>query len=216
MFHRSSSGPGHRGSQDGPTSRRRRHDAEANPLRRATDRTRSRWLLVFVLSCVLAVACGVEVGLTAMDNGLRAAAEQARHRHLVKATTIGETTRHIPTRANAATTTAPAQWQFPPASRHTSALPVPAGTPVGHTVALWVDDTGEAASPPRGRTELASDAVAAGAAGAGLITLAAAGVVFLRLRRVEARNLAQWERDWERVEPGWSGRLRPGREADDD
>lgn len=87
---------------------------------------------------------------------------------------------------------------------------------MGHTVALWVDDTGEAASAPRGGTELASDAVAAGAAGAGLITLAAAGVVFLRLRRVEARNLAQWERDWERVEPGWSGRLRPGREADDD
>lgn len=216
MFHRSSSGPGRRGSQDGPTSRQHWHRAPSNPLRRATDRTRSRWLLVFALSCLLAAACGVQVGLTSMDNGLRAAAELARQRHPVKATTVGEVTRHTPAGVNGAATVARVQWRYPPASQHTATLPVPAGTPVGHTVPLWVDDTGEIASVPRAATELASDAVAAGAGSAGLITLAAAGVVSLRLRSVEARNLTEWERDWERVEPGWSGRLRPGRDAGDD
>lgn len=159
MFHRSSSGPGHRGSQDARTNRQHRHHARANPLRRATDRTRSRWLVIFVLSCLLAVACGVEVGLTTVDNGLRAAAEQARHRHLVKATTIGEPARHVSTRAGAATTTARVQWEFPAGSHHASALPVLAGTPVGHTVTLWVDDTGATTSAPepgpkRRRTQL--------------------------------------------------------------
>ncbi|MFB0627473.1 hypothetical protein [Streptomyces sp. AB3(2024)] len=151
-----------------------------------------------------------------MENGLRAAAAQARERHQVIATTVGEVTRHLPTGVNDATTVARVQWWYPPASPHTATLPVPAGTPVGHTVPLWVDDTGAMASVPRGATELLSDAVAAGAGSAGLITLAAAGIVSLRLRGVEAHNLADWERDWERVEPGWSGRLRPGREAGDD
>ncbi|MGW2270154.1 Rv1733c family protein [Streptomyces yangpuensis] len=204
MFHRSSSGPGHS-----------RH-AQANPLRRATDRTRSRWIAAFVLSCVLAVVCGVEVGLTAVDNGLRAAAEQARHRHLVKATTIGEPAPHSSTRAGAVTTTARAQWEFPSGTRHTSALPVLAGTPVGRTVTLWVDDNGAVAPAPRTGAAAATDAVAAGAGSAALIALAGTGVVLLRLRRLEARNLAEWEHGWERVEPGWSGRLRHGREAGDD
>lgn len=216
MFHRSPPGPGRRRSQGGSAGRQRGRPGETNPLRRATDRTRSRLLVAFALSCVLAVACGVTAGLIAMDTGLRAAAEQARHRHLVEATTVGEALRHTPTRVYGAPTTARVQWQFPPASRHSATVPVPSGTPVGHTVTLWVDDAGRAASAPRSESELVSDAVAAGAGSAGVITLSAAGVVFLRLRRVDARNLAEWERDWERVEPGWSGRLRPGRESGDD
>ncbi|MEV0412891.1 hypothetical protein AB0I68_19345 [Streptomyces sp. NPDC050448] len=216
MFHRSSPGPRQRRSPGGSAGRQHGRHGETNPLRRATDRTRSRWLFAFALSCVFAVACGVMVGLTVVDTGLRAGAEQARHRHLVEATTVGEAVRHTPTRGDGAPATARAQWQFPPASRHSATLAVPPGTPVGHTVTLWVDDAGQAASAPRSESELVSDAVAAGAGSAGVITLLAAGVVFLRLRRVDARNLARWERDWERVEPGWSGRLRPGRESGDD
>ncbi|WP_168714174.1 hypothetical protein [Streptomyces sp. A1136] len=217
MFHRSSPRPGHRRSQGAPHGTGHRHRTETNALRRPADRTRTRWLLAFALSCLLAAAGGIVAGLIVMDSGLRAAAEQARHRHGVVATTVEEASPRTATRINGAPlTTARVRWQYPAASGHTARVPVPPGTRAGQPVTLLVDDKGESTMASRSASEIAADAVAAGAANTGLITLAAAGAVFLRLRRVEARNLAQWEREWDRVEPRWSGRLRPDREPGDD
>lgn len=217
MFHRSSPRPGHWRSHGAPHATGHRHQAQTNTLRRPADRTRARWLLAFALSCLLAVAGGIAAGLTVMDSGLRTAAEQARHRHGVVATTVDEASPRTATRVDGAPlTTARVRWQYPATSGHTARIPVPPGTRAGQPVALWVDDKGEATRASRSANEIAADAVAAGAASAGLITLAAAGAVFLRLRRVEARNLAQWEREWDRVEPRWSGRLRPDPESGDD
>jgi hypothetical protein len=165
--------------------------------------------VAFILSCAIAVACGVMAGLTTMDSGLRAAAEQARHRHKVEAVTVGEAVWRTPNRINGVSATARVRWEFPPASPHTATLPVTPNTPVGHGVGLWVTDAGEATQAPRTVGQLGWDAVEAGAGSAGLIVLSTGGAVFLRLRQVERGNLRQWERDWECVEPRWSGRL-PG------
>ncbi|WP_425573587.1 Rv1733c family protein [Streptomyces aureus] len=210
MVHRGSPRPGHRLLWGAPAIRQRVYRrAEVNPLRRATDRTRTRWLVAFILSCAIAVACGVMAGLTTMDSGLRAVAEQARHRHRVEAVTVGQAVQRIPNENNAVSATARVRWEFPPTSLHTATLPVPSNTPVGQGIGLWVTDAGEATQAPRTVGQLGWDAVMAGAGSAGLIVLSTGGAVFLRLRRVERCNLRQWERDWECVEPRWSGRL-PG------
>ncbi|MFD5145821.1 cation transporting ATPase C-terminal domain-containing protein [Streptomyces sp. NPDC058401] len=60
---------------------------------------------------------------------------------------------------------------------------------------------------PRTADRTRTQRLTGGATAAVLIALTAAGIVHLRLRTIEARSLSMWERDWERVEPGWSGQL---------
>ncbi|MFE9803986.1 hypothetical protein ACFYP6_34985 [Streptomyces goshikiensis] len=189
----------------------------SNELRRAADRTRSRWLVAFAFSPFIAVLCAIAIGTAVWNTEVRAARAEALHLHQVSATTVGEADRALPARVNnAQMATAQAAWQYPASQRHTETVLVPAGTAVGGTVTVWVDDSGRKAPAPRPNGELASTAVAAGAAAFGVLVLSAGGVVWLRLRRVEARSLAGWDREWDLVEPRWSGRLRREPGAEDD
>lgn len=81
---------------------------------------------------------------------------------------------------------------------------------VASGLAVWSADSRTA------RSEAAFAAITVGGTVAALIALTAAAVVHLRLRTIEAHSLSAWERDWKRVEPGWSGRLPTESGADDD
>ncbi|MFE2548244.1 hypothetical protein ACFXGI_06800 [Streptomyces sp. NPDC059355] len=193
------------------------HTSSPNPLRRADDRGRTRWYKALVLSLIVAVACGVAAGTAAWKADSRAAREEAAHRHRITATTLADAaSRQAGRVAGALEATAQAAWRFPAAVRHTATLTVPEGTASGTPVRIWVDDAGREATPPRAGSEMALSAVAAGTWTAGLIAVSAAGVVNLGLRRLDTRALTAWEREWEQVEPGWSGRLRSGPGAEDD
>ncbi|MGW7456355.1 Rv1733c family protein [Streptomyces sp. NPDC054797] len=189
----------------------------SNELRRAADRTRGRWLAAFRFSPLLAVLCGIAIGMAVWSAESRAAEAQALHRHRVGATTVGPADRALPVRFNSRQmATAQAVWEYPASHRHTDTVLVPAGTPVGGKVTVWVDDAGTEALEPRSDDEVTSTAVAAGAAAFGIVVLSAGLVVWLRLRRVETRSLAAWDGEWERFEPRWSGRLRREPGAEDD
>ncbi|MFJ3974118.1 hypothetical protein [Streptomyces sp. NPDC090021] len=86
----------------------------------------------------------------------------------------------------------------------------------GDTVRLWVDDLGNAATAPPGTPDIALDAIGLGTGVAGAVVLAAGLALSARRRIVDARSAQAWEREWESVEPRWSGRLRPGHGAGDD
>jgi hypothetical protein len=76
----------------------------------------------------------------------------------------------------------------------------------GTVVQLWMDRAGRLASPPPGPVDavVSGTAVGLGFAAAGWLVL---GVVWTVVRRVvDAWNAALWAREWEIVEPGWSGR----------
>ncbi|WP_412078691.1 hypothetical protein ACLF6K_35315 [Streptomyces xanthophaeus] len=196
---------------------RRLSGSRSNELRRPDDRTRGHWLVAFALSPLIAVLCAIAIGMAVWDTEVRAAHAEALHRHRVSATTVGEADRAPPARFNSARmTTAQAAWEYPASHRHTDSVLVPAGTPVGGTVTVWVDDAGREALAPRSDGELASTAVAVGAAAFGVLVLSAGGAVWLRLRRVETRSLAARAREWDLVEPRWSGRIRREPEAEDD
>ncbi|MFI8100765.1 hypothetical protein [Streptomyces sp. NPDC086023] len=187
-----------------------------NPLRRKADRTRTRLRAAFAVACLIAVVCGVAVGRAAWTESSRAAETVARHRHEVRAVTVGETTYRAGARPSGTpVTVAPATWHDPPERSHTGTVPVPAGTRKGDTVRIWVDDVGNAATAPPGRADVALDAVGFGMGALTGILLVSGLVVHAGLRIVDARSARAWETEWEAVEPLWSGRLRPGQGADD-
>ncbi|MCX4966112.1 hypothetical protein OHA98_14935 [Streptomyces sp. NBC_00654] len=196
---------------------RRLFGRRSNELWRAADRMRSRWIIAFALAPILAVLCAVAIGMAVWNTEITGAHAESLHRHRVSATTVGETVRAPPEPSNGVrTATAQTVWEYPSSHRHRDRVPVPADTPVGGTVVVWVDDAGrETAAPPSG-SELASTAVAAGVAAFAVFALSAGGVVRLGLRRVDARSLAEWGREWELVEPHWSGRERRGPGAEED
>jgi len=77
------------------------------------------------------------------------------------------------------------------------------GAPPGTVVRIWVDDTGRLARPPRTTDDIALASISEGlAALAGLCRRCWCAYAVYRRRRVAAA----WGRDWERVEPRWSGR----------
>ncbi|AYV25336.1 hypothetical protein EES41_01150 [Streptomyces sp. ADI95-16] len=210
---------------DGPTRSRparagrvrRLFDGRRNELRRPVDRTRRRWNVVFVLSFLVALLCGVVVTTAFWDSESRTARDTARHRHQIEATTVGSAERTVSHHSGGISrVVAPAVWEYPGAHQHSDTISVPFGTPADRTVAIWVDDAGREAQAPSSEAQRVLTAAAAGAGAFGLLALASGAVIRLRLHLVESRSLAQWEYEWEAVEPRWSGRPRREQGPGDD
>ncbi|MFI5763431.1 hypothetical protein ACIA8F_21140 [Streptomyces sp. NPDC051563] len=173
--------------------------------------------MALVLAALVAAFCGVAVGLAVWNVDNRTAREEAEHAHRITATTLGAA-EHAPDSWSgaAAASVAQAAWQYPSATRRTGLVTVQPKTPAGSPVVIWVDDSGRTVQGHPSAGERAFAAMTVGATAAALIALTAAGVVHLRLRTVHARSLSMWGRDWQRVEPGWSGRLPTQSGVDDD
>ncbi|GLW03095.1 hypothetical protein ACIP46_02845 [Streptomyces lavendulae] len=190
---------------------------ENTSLRRPADRTRSRWLVALLLSSLAAVVCGVLAGLAVWDADSRAAQELARHRHPITATTVSAAEPGTGSQSGGRTeTVAQVVWHYPATATHTGKISVPLQTRAGESVQLWVDDAGTVAEAPRSGADRGVSAAFAGVSVACVIALSAGAAVHFRLRLVEVRSLARWERDWEVVEPVWSGRTRSEPGPDDD
>ncbi|MFI9123757.1 hypothetical protein ACIGW0_30935 [Streptomyces bikiniensis] len=173
-----------------------------------------------VLLLTLALLCGAFVTGALWKAGADADRERAAHRHRVTATTTG------PAGEPAASTRygtepyalAPATWEHPERVRRSGTVHVPPRTPPGRTVTVWVDDAGTPVRAPGDAASRSLTAVSGGIAVAGAVGAAGAGALLLVRRTAEGRRYAAWEREWERVEPVWSGRLRRDGDAgtDDD
>ncbi|WP_051699841.1 hypothetical protein [Streptomyces sp. NRRL F-4474] len=188
----------------------------ANPLRRKADRTRVLLHAAFAVACLLAVVCGIAVGRAVWIDAGHAAETLARHRHVVTATAVdGTSYRTGPRPGDRPVVVAPVTWQYPADRRHADTVPVPAQTRKGDTVAVWVDDRGDAATAPPVTADLALRAFGFGAAALTGGVLLAGALARLGIRLVDARSARAWESEWEEVEPLWTGRLHPGPGADD-
>ncbi|WP_157863464.1 hypothetical protein [Streptomyces sp. Root431] len=175
-----------------------------------------RAALAFVL--LIAVICGAVAAGSLWSAGAKADRELAAHRHQVTATTTGPAKDPpVATRyGTKAQAVAPAVWEQPEHVRRSGNIHVPPATPQGRTVTIWVDDAGTPARPPGSAADRALTALSGGVAAAGVIGVTGAGVVLLVRRRTEGHRLAAWEREWEQVEPVWSGRLHRGSGAGND
>lgn len=180
----------------------------------------SRGHAAFVLVLIIALVCGAVAGGILWNTGARTDRELAAHRHQVKATITGPA-KEAPVAARHGTkpqALAPAVWEQPEHVRRSGTIHVPPRTPPGRIVTIWVDDAGSPTRPPGSVADRAFTSLSGGTAAAGAVGVTGAGAVFLLRRRSEGHRLDAWEREWEQVEPLWSGRLHRGSDAggDDD
>jgi hypothetical protein len=166
------------------------------------------WLLsaLGLFALLAAVIVGVSVDTSGVERGRVKSAE----RNLVDAVLL----EHVPTALGGPVTgvqpllPASARYVDLQGSSHEFIISVPGPLATGAAVPVWIDRNGSVVPPPAGSPAFLTG-VMIGAAVAALacvlLTLA-----WLVLRHVLGRvNAAAWNREWERIEPQWSGRI-PG------
>ncbi|MEV6202925.1 hypothetical protein AB0M64_23520 [Streptomyces sp. NPDC051771] len=167
-----------------------------------------RTAVIVVLT--LALVCGVIAAGYLWSFGARAERIRAAHLHRVTATTTGPAQEPSALARSGAgnRAVAPAVWEYPDAVRRSGTVDVPARTAQGRTVTVSVDDSGAAVRRADSSSDVLLTSVAGGTATAGAVAATGAGVLALLRGRGDGRTLAALEREWEQVEPVWSGRLR--------
>jgi hypothetical protein len=179
---------------------------------------RAALLLALVPLLLAAAAAGWLIGLVALHSGLATAARDRPHRHRIEAVTLAAPAApaYIAPDIDGGSDSAPAPavWYYPGSVRHTGTIPVPVSASAGERTAIWVDDVGRTAEPPRTQGEVTGSAALAGVGtllgGAAALTLLSSAASRLRDRRA----LRAWTADWARTEPVWSGRRRYGTAPD--
>ncbi|MFF2779556.1 hypothetical protein ACFVU3_32240 [Streptomyces sp. NPDC058052] len=182
-----------------------------HPGTRPSDGGPGRRAAVIVV-LILALVCGAIAAGYLWSFAARSDRVRAAHLHQVTATTTGPAQgQSLLARSGASDrAVAPAVWEYPDGVRRSGSVDVPAGTPQGRTVTVSVDDSGAPVGRPGGTSDRLLMSAAGGTATAGAVAATGAGVLVLLRRRVDGRALAAVEREWEQVEPVWSGRLRKG------
>ncbi|MFE1949662.1 hypothetical protein ACFW9D_04245 [Streptomyces sp. NPDC059524] len=174
-----------------------------------TEETQGRALRLRVL--MIALVCGVVAAVALWRADGQAQSQRAAHLHHVTAvTTAAAGTLPEPGSRYGVQprSVVPARWEQPAGVPRAGKIDVPLGTGKGATVPLWVDDTGAPAQPPGTVAGRALGALSGGALVTATAGLTMLGCLRLARRRTERHLLAAWEREWEEVEPVWSGRPR--------
>ncbi|MBO1417718.1 hypothetical protein [Streptomyces sp. FH025] len=183
---------------------RRALGRDRNPLCRSLDRAYSRLMTGLALAVLATFVVAVVAALLVYRAETHTASQVARHRHAVTAVTTGPAVSDGP-RTGGTTGHAPARWTYP-AGPGSGSIPVQPGTLAGTAVRVGLDDAGLPAIGPKGPEQILSDTTLAGLVTVSVLGFGTEGVFALRRQVLEQRAEAAWERAWEQVEPGWSGR----------
>lgn len=193
-------------SASGPPSPHQEHTSKgANPLRRTSDRVESWFrrflMLVFLLGLPVAA---LSAGLTAYESSMRTVQAQSAQRQEVTA----RLTSDVKGNAEDAKRQAQVRWTDGNGTVRTGTALVEPGTPKGATVRVWVDLDGTVTGPPMNALNARTTGWFVGGMTAIGVT---AGFFAARagMRHVlDRRRYAQWEAEWDLVEPLWSARFR--------
>jgi hypothetical protein len=181
----------------------RRFGMGKSPLRRPSDRIEAGllWcgLVVALLLIPVAAAIGTSVGHASDES----AARQRAVLRQVKATTLEDTERHVPSAPGDVLSQARVSYIDANGIAREGTTSVVIGTKAGDEVTVWLDANGVIVAAPRTN----SDAVALGTA-AGLSTLAGSwlllwGAVRLALVPLKRSRFRDWDAEWQAVAPRW-------------
>ncbi|MEV6316506.1 hypothetical protein [Streptomyces sp. NPDC051776] len=197
-------GKGHSGGHEDP------HQGP-NPLVRRSDRVQA-WvgrliLLLFVLGLpTAALAAGMAVHASEM----RTVHAQEAERHQVTARLTSD-----PDVVGAAEPDtgddlhhARVGWTEKDGTQRTGTARVPPDAHKDSTVRIWVDRGGGVTTPPMTSESAAVTAWAAGGVTAGAVVVLAIGARSGLRWVLDRHRYAQWDAEWELLEPHWSRRLR--------
>ncbi|MFJ7071801.1 hypothetical protein [Streptomyces sp. NPDC098781] len=180
-----------------------------SPLRRRSDVVEA-WTLraVALLLVVVAPLVGVVAAWWAHDGATATVQERRDDRRQVRAEVVGRTSKAVPMayggRQPSANVTV--RWTDPAHGTRTATAHVPAGTRAGETVDVWLDAQGRGVAPPPDGTAVWQHTITIGVC----VTAGVVGVILLGHTLVRhsamSRRLAEWEQEWARTEPEWTGR----------
>ncbi|MEK6441019.1 Rv1733c family protein [Pseudonocardia sp. T1-2H] len=175
--------------------------------RRTTDRVEEVVALVVILLGMAAAVASVVLGVGTHGALLERVEYEAAHRSVVTAVLTADPPPASADRpAGAARAPAPARWTDASGREHTGLVPAPDGARAGSGVELWIGEDGE----PAGRPMSADEATLVGWSAGVLALLCGLGLLRVlwgaTVRCTASANDRNWTREWERVEPRWSGR----------
>lgn len=179
-----------------------------NPLRRRSDVVEA-WALwaVALLLVVGAPLIGVTAGWWAHDDARTTARGQHADRRHVRAEVVGGTSEALPTahggRQPSAEVTV--RWTEPGDGARTAMARAPAGARAGETVDVWLDSRGRSVAPPPDGTAIWQHTTIGVCAAAGADAVILLGHAVVRHAAMR-RHLVEWEREWARIGPDWTGR----------
>lgn len=170
-----------------------------NPLVRQIDRIEA-WSLV-VAALVLAVATPFvgAFGTSVHDTRDRSYAQEAQHRHPVTATAIEEG--ELVVDFNDLWYVAEAQWNAA-GEGHVGIVKWPDRVKIRDQQAIWVDDDGEYAQPPRPPSRATTDAWAIALSVWFALFCAVAGAQCAIRRRLDSLRFAQWDLEINKIAEG--------------
>ncbi|MFE2914826.1 hypothetical protein ACFXI0_07510 [Kitasatospora indigofera] len=188
---------------------RRAAGREPNSLGRRSDTQRSRLVVALTVALLLSFALALLTALAVLRAGQREARYEGQHHHHVTATTVAAAVADTTgSRSGVGGFHTQARWQFPPGVRGTGPVEVGSAVPAGTEIRIWVDDHGRRVSAPRPGTEIATTAVLTGTGAMTLLSGVVLAAYWLGNRRIDRGTAAAWAKEWEGVEPEWSGRPR--------
>jgi Protein of unknown function (DUF3592) len=173
-----------------------------NPLRRPVDRKEARLiaglLVIFLIAGPLVAVLGTRLSYAASLRDMHA----QRSWREVTATLVQNATDTSGTTGGWAPV-AEARWTAPDGHARHGLLAVDGSARAGQHLTIWVDGAGQLTMSPMPKIGAVLSAATVGLAAAGflaLLLIMAAWIVRLALNR---RRLADWETEWNVVEPRW-------------
>ncbi|MFF3200986.1 hypothetical protein [Streptomyces sp. NPDC002962] len=174
-------------------------------MRRGSDRLECWFRRLLMLVLVLGLpAAAVGAGVTAYEASMRTVRAQAAERHQVTA----RLTTGVERDDEWAKRPVQVRWTEADGVVRTGAALAKPGTPEGATLRVWVTRDGTVTAPPVSALNATTSGwMVGGMAAFGVAAGSAAAWSGLRLV-LDRRRYAQWDAEWDLVEPRWSARFR--------
>ncbi len=184
----------------------RRWRFDRNPLRRAADRAETAVLVLLVAAFLVgtpfaALATGAWMHGTARQAQLAQEASQRQVTAVVLAAAAPVAD------GGQLAWEAQARWSVPDGPEVTHEVPVRPNTPVGATLQVWTDRSGDLTTAPLLDSQVASETASGEELGVlGAVTVLTVAVA-LALGTLNKRRMAAWDADWHATGPRWTTRV---------
>jgi hypothetical protein len=194
----------------GPLTRlARRHGLVRSPLRRTTDRIEAAVTVTVTVLAVLVVLLATITAMRICHRDLIHAAATAARETSVTAVLLSNAELQGETSAEQGRTTgtsALARWSLPNGQQRVASLWVGANLHAGDRVSIWIDQHGNRTDPPETPAFVIANAAVLGVdvVIGGWVVLGALWWIVCRL--LSRINMARWDVQWARTEPGWNRR----------
>jgi hypothetical protein len=173
-----------------------------NPLRRPVDRKEARLivglLVIFLLASPLVAVLGARLSYAASFRDMHA---QRSWREVTA--TLVENATDLSATSGAWSPVAEARWTAPDGRARHGILAVDGSARAGQHLTIWVDGAGQPALSPMPKIGAVLGAVTVGLSMPAFLALLLTLVGLLIRLALNRRRLADWETEWDTVEPRW-------------